>query len=55
MLKRFSGKPVYTEDPGLFLNPFFNLYPCATIHLSLWQFKNPPDFYSFFPEVPLPF
>jgi hypothetical protein len=35
MLKRFSGKPVYTEDPGLFLNQFFNLYPCITIHLSL--------------------
>jgi hypothetical protein len=41
MLKRFSGKPVYTEDPGLSLNQFFNLYPCATIHLSLSQFKNP--------------
>jgi hypothetical protein len=52
MFKRFSGKPVYTEDPGLFLNQLFNLYPYATIHLSLWQFKNPPDFYSFFPEVP---
>jgi hypothetical protein len=35
MLKRFSGKPVYTEDPGLFLKQSFNLYPCATIHLSL--------------------
>jgi hypothetical protein len=41
MFKRFSGKPVYTEDHGLFLNQSFNLYPCATIHLSLWQFKNP--------------
>jgi hypothetical protein len=55
MLKRFSGKPVYTEDPRLFLNQFFNLYLYATIHLSLWQFKNPPNFYSFFPEVPPPF
>jgi hypothetical protein len=55
MFKRFSGKPVYTEDLGLFLNQSFNLYPCATIHLSLWQFKNPPDFSSFFPEVPRPF
>jgi hypothetical protein len=55
MFKRFSGKPVYTEDPGLFLNQSFNLYPCATIHLSLWQFKNPTDFYSFVPEVPPPF
>jgi hypothetical protein len=36
MLKRFSGKPVYTEDPGLFLNQSFNLYPCATVHLSRW-------------------
>jgi hypothetical protein len=35
MFKRFSGKPVYTEDPGLFLNQLFNLCPCATIHLSL--------------------
>jgi hypothetical protein len=51
----FSGKPVYTEDPGLFLNQSFNLYPCVTIHLSLWQFKNPPDFYFFFPEIPPPF
>jgi hypothetical protein len=34
-LKGFSGKPVYTEDPGLFLNQLFNLCPCATIHLSL--------------------
>jgi hypothetical protein len=50
MLKRFSGKPVYTEDPRLFLNQSFNLYPCATVHLSRWQFKNPPDFYSFFPR-----
>jgi hypothetical protein len=55
MFKRFSGKPVYTEDPGLFLKQSFNLYPCATIHLSLWQFKKTPDFYSFFPEVPPPF
>jgi hypothetical protein len=42
ILKRFSGKPIYTEDPGLFLNQSFNLYPCATIHLSLSQFKPPP-------------
>jgi hypothetical protein len=35
MLKRFYEKPVYTEDPGLFLNQVFNLCPCATIHLSL--------------------
>jgi hypothetical protein len=55
MFKRFSGKPVYTEDPGLFLDQLFNLYPCATIHLGLWQFKNPPDFFCFFPEVPPPF
>jgi hypothetical protein len=55
MFKRFSGKLVFTEDPGLFLNQLFNLYPCATIHLSLWQFKNAPDFFSFFPEVPPPF
>jgi hypothetical protein len=55
MFKRFSGKPVYTEDLGLFLNQFFNLYPCATIHLSRWQFKKTPDFYSFFLEVPPPF
>jgi hypothetical protein len=34
-LKGFSGKPVYTEDPGLFLNQLFNLCLCATIHLSL--------------------
>jgi hypothetical protein len=34
MLKRFSGKPVYTEIPRLFLSQFFNLYPYATIHLS---------------------
>jgi hypothetical protein len=27
----FPGKPVYTEDPGFFLNHFFNLYPYATI------------------------
>jgi hypothetical protein len=55
MFKRFSGKPVYTEDPGLFWNQLINLYPCATIHLGLWQFKKPPDFFSFFPEVPPPF
>jgi hypothetical protein len=55
MFKRSSGKPVYTEDPGLFLNHLFNLYPCATIHLNLWQFKKNPDFYSFFPEIPPPF
>jgi hypothetical protein len=41
MSKRFSGKPVYTEDLGIFLNQFFNLYPCATIHLSRSQFKTP--------------
>jgi hypothetical protein len=39
----------------LFLKQSFNLYPCATIHLSLWPFKNPPDFFSFLPEVPPPF
>jgi hypothetical protein len=41
MFKRFSEKPVYTEDPGLFLNQVFNLCPYATIHVSLWPFKNP--------------
>jgi hypothetical protein len=41
MFKRISGKPVYIEDPGLFLKQSVNLYPCAIIHLSLWQFKNP--------------
>jgi hypothetical protein len=56
MLKRFSWKPVYTEDPGLFLNQFFNLYPCATIHLSLWQFKIPPPRRLFLlPRGPSPF
>jgi hypothetical protein len=40
MFKRYYEKPVYTEDPGLFLNQFFNLCPCATIHLSL-TIKNP--------------
>jgi hypothetical protein len=35
MFKRFYGKPVYTEDPGLFLIQFFNLCPYAAIHLSL--------------------
>jgi hypothetical protein len=55
MFKRFSEKPVYTENPGLFLNQFFNLCPCTTIHLSLWPFKNPPDFFSFLPEIPPPF
>jgi hypothetical protein len=51
----FPGKPVYTEDPGFFLNHFFNLCPYATIPLSHWQFKKPPGFYSFFPEVLPPF
>jgi hypothetical protein len=55
ILKRFPGKPVCTEVPGFSLNHFFNPYPCATIPLSHWQFKNPPDFYFFFPEVPPPF
>jgi hypothetical protein len=25
MFKRFSEKPVYTEDPGFFLNQLFHL------------------------------
>jgi hypothetical protein len=41
MFKRFSEKPVYTEDPGLFLNQFFNLCPC--------------DFFFFLPEILPPF
>jgi hypothetical protein len=41
MFKRFYGKPVYTEDPRLFRKLSFNLNPYATIHLSLWPFKNP--------------
>jgi hypothetical protein len=53
MFKRFYEKLVYTEDPGLFLNQFFNLCPCGTIHLSLCLFK-PPGFF-FLPEIPLPF
>jgi hypothetical protein len=55
ILKRFPGKPVCTEVPRFFLNHFFNLHPCATIPLSHRQFKNPPDFYFFFLEVPPPF
>jgi hypothetical protein len=35
MFKKFSEKPVYTEDPGPLLKQTFNLYPCATIHLGL--------------------
>jgi hypothetical protein len=41
MFKRFSRKPVFTEDPGLFLNQLFHLYPYATIHLSL-TIQEPP-------------
>jgi hypothetical protein len=33
-IKKFPGKPVYTKDPGFFLNHFFNLYPCASMPLS---------------------
>jgi hypothetical protein len=51
ILKRFSGKTVYTEDPGFNPNQPTRIYPCATIPLSHWQFKNPPDFSFFFPEV----
>jgi hypothetical protein len=54
MLKRFSGKPVYTEIPRLFLSQFFNLYPYATIHLSHWQFKTPRLLF-FLPRGPSPF
>jgi hypothetical protein len=54
MLKRFSRKPVYTEDPGLFLNQFFNLYPCTTNHLSLLQFKPPPRLLFLLPRGPSP-
>jgi hypothetical protein len=54
-LKVFWKKTVCTEDPGLFLKQSFNLYLCATIHLSLWPYKNTPDFFSFLPEVPPPF
>jgi hypothetical protein len=50
MFKRFYEKPVYIEDPRLFLNKLFNLCPCVTIHLS-----NPPHFFSFLPEIPPPF
>jgi hypothetical protein len=42
ILKRFPGKPVYTEDPGFILNQSTHFYPYATIPLSHWQFKPLP-------------
>jgi hypothetical protein len=47
ILKGFPWKPVYTEDPGFIPNQSTHFYPCATIPLSHWQFKNPPHL-SFF-------
>jgi hypothetical protein len=54
MFKRFNEKPVYTEDPGFFLNQLFNLCSCRTIHLSLWLFK-PPRLLLLSPRDPSPF
>jgi hypothetical protein len=51
-LIRFSEKAVCTEVPGLKLNQPTQMYPCATIPLSRWQFKKPPDFLFLSPAVP---
>jgi hypothetical protein len=53
MLKGFYEKPVYTKDPGLFLNQFF--MPLRNYSPESLTIQNPPDFFSLLPEVPPPF
>jgi hypothetical protein len=54
MFKRFSGKTSLHRGPWAFPKPILQLIPLRNYSSESLTVQNPPDFYSFFPEVPPP-
>jgi hypothetical protein len=55
MFKRLSGKTSLHRGPWAFPKPILQLIPLRNYSSESLTVQKPPDFYSFFPEVPPPF